>query len=119
LRASGNANVTADTLLLSGSQMPNSSALYFQGTAQVAAGAGSVFGDGLRCATTAVIRLGTKFNASGQSSYPALGDPSVSVKGLVPAGATRMYQVWYRNAAAFCNVETFNLTNGLQVVWAP
>jgi len=27
--------------------------------------------------------------------------------------------VWYRNAAAFCTNSTFNLTNGLNVVWQP
>jgi hypothetical protein len=41
------------------------------------------------------------------------------VRGAVPAGATRTYQVWYRNAAAFCTSDTFNLTNGLVVTWAP
>jgi hypothetical protein len=28
-----------------------------------------------------------------------------------------MYQLWYRNAAAFCTPSTFNLTNGLDVTW--
>lgn len=51
---------------------------------------------------------------------PTGGDPLISVRGLVPvAGATRFYQAWYRNAAVFCTSSTFNLTNGLQVVWAP
>jgi len=35
------------------------------------------------------------------------------------AGAIRVYQAWYRNAASFCTVSTFNLTNGLEVVWLP
>jgi hypothetical protein len=73
----------------------------------------------LRCAAGSVIRLGTKVNAAGQSTFPGAGDPSVSVRGAVPAGSTRTYQVWYRNAAAFCAAETFNLTNGLSVAWAP
>jgi hypothetical protein len=30
----------------------------------------------------------------------------------------RMYQVWYRNAAAFCTSSTFNLSNGYRVVWS-
>src|SRR5205085_2144000 len=34
------------------------------------------------------------------------------------AGNVRTYQCWYRNAAAFCTVETFNLSNGRQVTWA-
>jgi hypothetical protein len=120
LSSSGNSSVSADTVVLTGTGMPNSSALYFQGTAQASAGAGTVFGDGKRCAAGSVIRLGTKSNVAGTSTYPAVGDQPVSVKGLVPvAGATRDYQVWYRNAAAFCTVSTFNLSNGWEIVWLP
>jgi hypothetical protein len=93
--------------------------LYFQGTAQGGAGLGTVFGDGLRCAAGSVTRLGTKNNALGVSTYPVAGDLSVSVKGLITLPGTRYYQVWYRNAAAFCSASTFNLTNGLTVVWNP
>ncbi len=117
LAATGSASVSADTLALTGTAMPNSSALYFQGTTQQAAGAGGVFGDGLRCAAGSVIRLGTKVNSAGTSTYPVGADLSVSVKGACAAGNTRTYQVWYRNAAAFCSVSTFNLTNGYSVVW--
>jgi hypothetical protein len=41
------------------------------------------------------------------------------VRGLVAAPGTRTYQVWYRNAAAFCTSSTFNLSNGLQIAWGP
>jgi hypothetical protein len=42
------------------------------------------------------------------------------VQGHVPfAGTTRYYQAWYRDAATFCTTETFNLTNGIAVFWAP
>jgi hypothetical protein len=118
LAASGTASLGADTLVLNGSSMPNSSALYFQGTTRVGAGAGAVFGDGLRCAGGSIIRLGTKMNAANQSSYPVAGDPPISVRGAIPgAGTVRTYQVWYRNAAAFCQPETFNLANGVEVTW--
>ena len=100
--------------------MPASSALYFQGTLQLNNGLGTAFGDGLRCAGGSVIRLGTKVNsAAGSSRYPSAGDLPVGVRGQCVAGATRTYQVWYRNAAAFCTPSTFNLTNGVQVAWAP
>jgi hypothetical protein len=115
---SGNASLSSDTLVLAGTGMPNSSALYFQGTSQQSAGAGSVFGDGLRCASGTVIRLGTKLNAAGASQYPEAGDSSISVHGAIGAPGTRTYQIWYRNAAAFCASETFNLSNGLEVTWA-
>jgi formylglycine-generating enzyme required for sulfatase activity len=118
LSASGNAYISFDSLVLSGSGMPNSSALYFQGTTQANGGLGSLFGDGLRCAGGSITRLGTKTNVAGASQYPASGDPAISVRGLVTSPGTRTYQVWYRNAAVFCVSSTFNLTNGLSVTWA-
>jgi hypothetical protein len=117
LAASGLPSLSADGVVLAGSGMPNSSALYFQGTARTNGGLGQVFGDGLRCAGGSVVRLGTKANAAGASSYPGPGDLSVSVRGAVAAPGTRTYQVWYRNAAAFCTADTFNLSNGLEIVW--
>jgi len=117
LTATGSAGIAFDSLVLSGSGMSNSFALYFQGTTRLNGGLGSLFGDGLLCAGGSTIRLGTKSNASGASQYPAAGDPSISVRGLVTSPGTRTYQVWYRNAAVFCVSETFNLTNGLSVTW--
>jgi len=115
----GNASISVDTVTLLGSSMPNSSALYFQGTTQQNGGSGDLFGDGLRCAGGTIIRLGTKTNMSGVSQYPAAGDPKVSVRGMCTAGASRTYQSWYRNAAAFCTASTFNLTNGVATTWVP
>ncbi len=117
LAGSGTPSVTNDTVMLTGTGMPNSSALYFQGTAQQGGGAGIVFGDGLRCAGGSVIRLGTKSNAAGTSNYPVGADQAVSVRGACSAGVTRHYQIWYRNAAAFCSSDTFNLTNGYTLLW--
>jgi hypothetical protein len=123
LAATGIAMVSADALALNGSGMPpNVSVLYFQGTSQTSGGTGVAFGDGLRCASGTIVRLATRTNdGTGASSYGApLGDTPVSVRGQLPAGGgTRQYQAWYRNAAAFCTPSTFNLTNGLEIVWAP
>jgi hypothetical protein len=118
LSASGIARISADTFVLLGSGMTSSTCLYFQGTAQVSGGLGSPFGDGLRCAGGTVIHLGTKTNVAGASQYPEGGDLAVSVRGNVTVpGSARTYQVWYRNSAAFCQPEGFNLTNGLAVTW--
>jgi hypothetical protein len=117
LFAHGTASVTNDTLSLVGSAMPDSSALYFQGT--TALGLGTLFGDGLRCAGGTIVRLGTKTNAGGASQYPQGADASVSVRGGCTAGVSRVYQVWFRNAAPFCTSSTFNLTNGLRLSWLP
>ena len=120
LAASGSASVSNDSIVLAGTNMPSSNCLYFQGTTQLASGAGAVFGDGLRCAGGTVVRLGTKLNVAGASQYPTGTDAHVSVKGMIPAGGgTRTYQVWYRNAASFCTPSTFNLSNGLSLAWAP
>jgi hypothetical protein len=119
LAATGAASLTGDTLTLSGTQMTSSSALYFQGTAQAGGGSGTMFGDGLRCASGTIVRLGLRTNASGSSQYPTAGDASVSAKGQVVAPGSRTYQVWFRNAAGFCTSDTFNLTNGWKTVWAP
>ncbi|MBL8860527.1 MAG: endonuclease [Planctomycetes bacterium] len=119
LRGLGAASVGADTLVLAGGGMPNSSALYFQGTSAQSSSAGAVFGDGKRCAAGTVVRLATKTNAGGASQFPDPGDPSVAVRGGCNAGDVRFYQVWYRNAAAFCTSATFNLSNGYRVVWRP
>ena len=117
LSFTGVPSLSTDSFVLQGSGMANSSALYFQGTTRANGGLGTVFGDGLRCAAGAVIRLGTRTNASGASSFPSIFDLPISFS--VGAVGTRTYQVWYRNAAAFCNAETFNLTNGIEVVWIP
>jgi hypothetical protein len=119
LTASGCAFISDDTVVLNGSQMPNSSVLYFQGTTQVNAGAGAAFGDGKRCAGGSVVRLLTKTNVGGASVYPGVGEQAVSVKGQILSPGTRNYQAWFRNAAAFCTSSTFNLTNGVQIVWGP
>jgi hypothetical protein len=118
LIGNGVASVSMDSVTLTGFDMPSASALYFQGTAQLV---GTSFGDGLRCIGGTVVRLGVKPNGvSGASHYPdfAAGETPVSVRGLVPAvGGLRFYQVWYRNAAAFCTASTFNLTNSLSISW--
>jgi hypothetical protein len=57
--------------------------------------------------------------SAGQATYPGLGDIPITVQGTIPTdGATRTYQVSYRNAAAFCTSSTFNISNGLLVTWA-
>jgi hypothetical protein len=122
LTSAGGASVTNDTLVLQGSNMPTTApALYFQGTQQTNNGQGLAFGDGLRCVSGTVVRLGTKTNAGGSSSFGGpVGDTPISTQGQIPlTGGTRDYQIWYRNAAAFCTISTFNLSNGLEIVWAP
>lgn len=118
LSASGMASVSADSALLTTSFAPPfATAMYFQSVGMVNGGLGTAFGDGLRCVNGGVIRLGRKFSVGGLSSYPGPLDAPISVRGNVPAGATRHYQAWYRDPANFCTSDTFNLTNGVRIVW--
>ncbi len=117
LTATGSASVAADTVLLTASSMSGGISVYFQGTGQ----ASLPLDDGLFCLSGGLVRVGTYgIVGAASSNPPALGVP-ISVKGGVPlAGATRFYQVVYRNAAPlFCPVATLNRTNGLAVVWTP
>jgi hypothetical protein len=93
--------------------------LFFQGTSQLNGGAGAVFGDGLRCAGGSVVRLGTKTISFGAATWPQAGDPAVSVKGFVPAGSMRTYQVFYRDPPSTCTAAKFNTSDGYAVGWQP
>ncbi len=119
LRRVGAASLALDSLVLQGARMPNSSALYFQGTSASGGGAGLPFGDGLRCASGTVVRLGTQLNAQNQSQYPGVGRIPASVTEAIAAPGARFYHVWYRNAASLCTASTLNPTNGLRVTWQP
>ena len=126
LAAVGLPSRTADTLVLRGSQMPPiATVLYFQGTSQATAAGGTigtVFGDGLRCASGAVLRLGFRTNVGGASELPSGGSPALHIVGQIPASGavTRYYQGWYRDASpTFCTTNRYNLTNGVAVVWVP
>ena len=86
------------------------------------------FGDGLLCATGNLLRLYLKIAIGGVVSAPTAGDPSVSARSAalgdpIPLGATRHYQIYYRDPnLAFCpspTGSTWNASNALSAVWAP
>lgn len=108
-----------DTVVLTAANLPlTTTVLFVQGTATVAGGAGSAFGDGLLCAGGTLIRLRAKFTTTGTVSFPAPGEPQLHLVGQVPGtGGTRYYQAWYRNPPVFCTGATFNLSNGWQINW--
>lgn len=114
---SGTVSTMNDTAVLGASSMPVGTAcLFFQGTTQEV---GTVFGDGLLCATGSITRLAVKFAPSGSATFPAAGDPSLTSAGAIPLnGGVRAYQVWYRDSAVFCTGATNNLTNGHFINWA-
>jgi hypothetical protein len=93
--------------------------LFFQGDAQINAGFGSPFNDGLACAGGNIRRIGIKLTTGGAATYPLAGDTPIHLQGLVPAaGGLRFYQCWYRNAFGPCH-HLSNISNGVQVIWTP
>jgi Tol biopolymer transport system component len=121
LFALGIASVSNDTLRLGARGLPNVPlGMFLQGTSALGGGAGVAFGDGLRCVGGAVVRLAPLVSSGAREAHcPTPGQPSISVRGLLPpAGATRLYQVWYRSTPVFCTAATFNLTNAVRIDWS-
>lgn len=118
LTASGFASIACDSFLLSGSAMPNTTAIYFQGTAPMNSGFGSPLGDGLLCAGGTVVRLRMETNTNTGSQFPTSGQASISVRGGITSPGTRIYQAWYRDPTpSFCTPANFNFTNAVQATW--
>ncbi|MBK7643122.1 MAG: hypothetical protein IPJ19_08725 [Planctomycetes bacterium] len=116
LEGVGYASLGSDTLILVASSMPNTTSVYFQGTAQIAP---VFFGDGLRCTGGTLVRLAVRAGGGGSSQFPGPGDPLLSVAGGVGAAGLRMYQAYFRDHSSFCTAATFNATNAVRVNWIP
>ena len=119
--ATGAASVSNDTLtLITTNVHPSNSGLYFQANNAINSGAGSTFGDGLRCAGGGLIRLQVRFSNSQGVSQTTI---SIAAKGAVSAGDVKRYQCWYRDTSGDqpcgVGVNDFNLSNGLRVSWKP
>ncbi len=111
-------SLAADAVSLEATGMPaTASCIYLQGDAMTDV----VFGDGVRCAGGALLRLRTKTSVGGSARFPDATDATrLSERGgvVVGSGVVRFYQTYYRNsAAAFCPPATFNVTNGAFVIW--
>lgn len=123
LSVSGVADVSSDSLVLQTAFLPSTAPVMFlQGTAAAGNGFGAPFEDGLLCLAGTITRLGVKFASGGTAAFGAGqgSDPLISVAGGVsPAGGTRFYQAWYRDAQVFCTSAGSNLSNGYRVVWQP
>lgn len=121
LFALGVASVSSDTLHLGARGLPDVPlGMFLQGTSAPGGGAGVAFGDGLLCVGGAVIRLAPLASSGAREAHcPAPGQPPISVRGLVPAaGATRLYQVWFRSTPVYCTSAAFNLTNAVRIDWS-
>lgn len=117
LSASGTDSVVLSDLQLQVQQLPPSQpVLFFQGNSQLAGGAGVPFGDGLRCAGGAVVRLEA---LAADLSGLATTTVALAAAGGVSAGDVRRYQAWYRDPQGSPCGTSFNLSNGLELVWQP
>jgi hypothetical protein len=118
---SGEVRVSHDTFVVQATRLPqNGVGLLAQGTLSFAPA--HLYGDGILCLGGTQSRIAQRtFSASGDFVYPAtMTDATISVAGSVPAGgATRVYQVVYRNVASFCTSATWNTTNALAASWIP
>ncbi len=117
LRASGDASLSADSLVLNCLQLPNTWAFVVQGATYSPTGA--VFGDGVSCMTGPLTRIATRHATNMSVRYPSAGDAPLSVAGGATPSSTLLYQVLYRNAAPYCTSATFNVSDGAAAVWAP
>jgi hypothetical protein len=118
LVGAGTASVASDSAFLAANNMTGPWCVFFQGDAQQIPLA---IDDGLGCVTGSLLRLGTQPIGGAASVFPDVGDPSISVRGAIPAsGGTYYYQGFYRNVtSAFCPSGTSNRTNGIVVTWSP
>jgi hypothetical protein len=115
-------STSPDTVVLtSSSERATAFTLFVQGNSSSASGIS--YGDGIRCVTGALKRIGAKTASGGTASYPGAGDPSISARSAalgdpIAPGSTRYYQSYYRDPTiGFCPPQTFNVSSGVVVVW--
>ena len=116
LVGAGSLSVAADDVVFSLAQGPaHVPAIVFTGTAQANGGAGSLFGDGLLCASGMIQRLHVVFlDGAGGGSW----GPGLQPQGGWLASDTRHVQGWYRDVSGPCN-GGFNTSQALSVTFEP
>lgn len=104
-----------DHLLLVVDGVPDVLTVFLEGDAVVPS---QPFGDGVTCIGGNLQRFGTQLASGGRARYPRGGDPPVAGVTFPAYGMRRYYQAIYRNARAdWCSPPTFNVTNGIDVLW--
>jgi hypothetical protein len=84
---------------------------------------GILHGDGVRCVDGNLKKLYVKNAALGSVSAPGAGDQSIprrsaALGDVIPPGATRYYQVYYRDPnVGFCPSATHNISSGFFITW--
>jgi hypothetical protein len=117
LTATGTNQVSADDIVLSATgSTPGQPGLLFQGDNAINGGDGLAFGDGLRCAGGNVVRLEV---VTADGAGAASSTVPIAATGGVSPGDIKRYQWWYRDPTGSPCGAGFNLSNGLEVTWAP
>jgi hypothetical protein len=121
LSVAGTSSLSADSIVLTADGLnSNLPCLFFSGTNQVNAGNGVAFGDGLRCAGNAAVRIEVSVaDANGScSSSVEVSTNGQAYGNTLTAGDIVNYQCWYRENTALCAAASgHNLTNGLTLTW--
>jgi len=126
LATSGFPSLTNDSLVLTSyGELPSVLSIFVESASQVVP---VRFGDGARCFGSPFKRLYSKSAVAGAATAPGPGEPSVSARSAalgdpLSVGAIRYYQTYYRDPApTFCPSpagNTFNVSSGLIINWAP
>jgi hypothetical protein len=124
LAGNGSPLLANDTLqLVSSGEVAGAVSIFLQGSSPTAP---SAFGDGLLCVGQNLKRLYVHAAQGGTASAPAPGEISISAQSAaqgdaILSGATRYYQVYYRDHdGSFCpppSGSTWNVSSGLAVAW--
>ncbi|MFT4543264.1 MAG: hypothetical protein ACI835_005734 [Planctomycetota bacterium] len=109
MSASGSASLAANDLTISAVGLPDTTFLFFHGSAQQQV----PFGDGHLCVAGALVRIGTASLASGGLATSMLDLPSV---GITNPGV-HFFQCFFRDTAP--GGTGFNLSDALEVTFAP
>ena len=124
LTVAGVASLSNDTMVLTTTgELPSALSIVLQGSLAIAP---TNFGDGLRCAGGILKRLYIKNAVAGSIVAPQGSELPISMQSAaqgspIPQGATRVYQVYYRDpSTTFCaspQGNTFNVSNAIAATW--
>jgi hypothetical protein len=122
LTSNGSASLASDTLVLTSSgEIIDAASVFLQATTTTSP---AHFGDGLLCIGQTLKRLYVHSAQSGIVSAPQSGEASISTQSAahgdaIGSGATRFYQVYYRDSSAsFCpGGANWNVSSGIAVTW--
>ncbi|MDP6539526.1 MAG: hypothetical protein QF903_07690 [Planctomycetota bacterium] len=117
LTGTGSASIgAADLVLAATGALPGQPGLFFQGNNFINGGNGVVFGDGIRCCGSGVVRLQIVVP---DSTGAASTSVDIAGTGGAAVGDTKCYQYWYRDPLGSPCGTNFNLSNSYGVTWAP